>query len=65
MENSELQGPVDFDCVWYGDPLFWMALTGTAIVSDVGEAGRFYLQELKRFWGMTVRDEVILRSILP
>ena len=59
IENAELQGLVDFDCVRYGDPLFWMALTWTAIVSDIGQAGAFYLLELKRFLGMTAHDEVI------
>lgn len=36
-----------------------MALTGTAIVSDVGEAGVFYLHELKQSWWMKAQDEVI------
>jgi aminoglycoside phosphotransferase (APT) family kinase protein len=50
MQNGELSGLVDFDVVCYGDPLFWLALTQTAVVADVGASGQFYIDELIRFW---------------
>ena len=51
---------MDFDCVCYGDPLYWLALTTTGVVSDVGEAGMFYVQELKRLWKLTLEQEQVL-----
>jgi Phosphotransferase enzyme family len=50
VHNGVLQGIVDFDVVCYGDPMYWLALTQVAVVSDVGEAGRFYVDELTRLW---------------
>lgn len=55
--NGELQGLIDFDCVCYGDPLYWIALTATGIVSDIGLERLFYVEELKRFWGLTELEE--------
>ena len=43
-------GVVDFDVVCYGDPMYWLALTQVAILSDVGAAGQFYVDELIRLW---------------
>lgn len=60
VENGELQGLVDFDCVCYGDPLFWLALTATGIVSDVGMRELFYFEELKRLWGLESEQESVL-----
>ena len=57
MMNGELQGLIDFDCVCYGDPLYWIALTSTGIVSDIGLERLFYVEELKRFWGLTELEE--------
>ncbi len=51
--NGELQGLVDFDCVCYGDPLWMIGLTKTAIVSDIGTEALFYADELCRIWGLT------------
>lgn len=50
VDRGSLQGLVDFDVVCYGDPMYWLSLTNVAVVSDVGEAGYFYLRELKRLW---------------
>jgi aminoglycoside phosphotransferase (APT) family kinase protein len=52
VQDGVLQGVVDFDHVCYGDPLFWIALTSTAIVSDVGEAYLTYTEELCESWGV-------------
>ena len=59
VQNGELEGLIDFDCVCYGDPLYWLALTATGVVSDVGAPGLFYVQELKRFWELTPEQEQI------
>ena len=53
VKQGELTGLIDFDWVCYGDPLYWLALTQTAIVSDIGVPGQFYLEELKRFWNVS------------
>lgn len=60
VQNGELQGLIDFDCVCYGDPLYWLALTAVGVVSDVGAAGQFYGEELKRLWGLTPQQEQVL-----
>lgn len=60
VQNGELQGLVDFDCVCYGDPLYWLALTATGVVSDVGTAELFYVEQLKRLWGLTPEQEQVL-----
>lgn len=55
VQDGVLQGVVDFDQVCYGDPLFWIALTSVAIVSDVGETGLTYAEELCESWGVDPR----------
>ncbi|MCW3096964.1 MAG: aminoglycoside phosphotransferase [Chthonomonadaceae bacterium] len=60
VQDGELQGLVDFDCVCYGDPRFWLALTATGIVSDVGTRELFYVEELKRLWGVSPEQEAVL-----
>jgi aminoglycoside phosphotransferase (APT) family kinase protein len=50
VQHGQLSGLVDFDVVCYGDPLFWLALTQTAVVADIGSSGQFYVDELIRFW---------------
>ena len=60
VQNRKLQGLIDFDCVCYGDPLYWLALTAVGIVSDAGLAGQFYGDELKRLWGLTPQQEQVL-----
>ena len=53
IQDGELQGLVDFDVVCYGDPLYTVGLTATAVVSDVGTRELFYVEELCRCWGLT------------
>jgi aminoglycoside phosphotransferase len=48
--EGHLQGIVDFDVVCYGDPMYWLALAQVAVVSDIGEPGQFYIDELIRRW---------------
>ncbi len=60
IQDGELQGLIDFDCVCYGDPLYWLALTAVGVVSDVGAPGQFYVSELKRLWGLTPPQESVL-----
>ena len=60
VQSGELQGLVDFDCVCYGDPMYWMALTAVGVVSDVGTKELFYVEELKRLWRLTAEQESVL-----
>jgi len=53
VKDGILQGLIDFDCVCYGDPLWWIGLTAAGIVSDVGSAELFYVNELCRIYGLT------------
>jgi len=62
VQGGELQGLVDFDCVCYGDPLYWLGLTAVGVVSDVGLRELFYVRELRRFLSLT--DEQRLVSLL-
>ena len=50
VHDGALRGVVDFDVVCYGDPMYWLALTQVAILSDVGAEGQFYVDELIRLW---------------
>jgi aminoglycoside phosphotransferase (APT) family kinase protein len=59
VQDGKLQGLIDFDCVCYGDPLYWLALTSVGVVSDVGTAGH-YVSELKRLWSLTSQQEQVL-----
>ncbi len=61
VQKGQLTGLVDFDTVCYGDPLFWLALTQTAVVADVGASGQFYVDELIRFWNATAVEKRIIR----
>lgn len=60
VQNGELRGLIDFDCVCYGDPLYWLALTTVGVVSDIGERGLFYVSELKRLWTLTPEQKRVL-----
>jgi len=53
MKDGELQGLIDFDCVCYGDPLWWIGLTAAGVVGDVGSGSVFYVDELRRAYGLT------------
>ncbi|GAB6926152.1 hypothetical protein JCM10914A_01350 [Paenibacillus sp. JCM 10914] len=46
IHAGELQGIIDLDWVCYGDPFYMLALTQTAIVSDIGIAGMPYIEAL-------------------
>jgi aminoglycoside phosphotransferase (APT) family kinase protein len=60
MLNGELQGIVDLDCVCYGDPLYMISLTQTAIIADIHESDLFYIEELCRIWGLTEEQRKIV-----
>lgn len=60
MLNGQLQGIVDLDCVCYGDPLYMISLTQTAIAADVPGADLFYIGELCRIWGLSDRQRNIV-----
>jgi aminoglycoside phosphotransferase (APT) family kinase protein len=48
VDHGDLQGIIDVDFVCYGDPLMTIGTTVAHIAADVGEAGRFYGEELIR-----------------
>jgi Ser/Thr protein kinase RdoA (MazF antagonist) len=48
VEHGDLQGIIDVDFVCYGDPSMTIGTTLAHIAADVGEAGRFYGEELLR-----------------
>jgi len=60
VHDGVLRGVVDFDVVCYGDPMYWLALAQVAMRSDVGVPGRFYVDELVRFWQPTDEDRANL-----
>ncbi len=51
--DGELQGLVDFDNVCYGDPLWMIGLTKTAVLSNIGTQTFFYVEELCHIWELT------------
>ena len=53
VENGALSGLIDFDFVCHGDPLFWLGLTRTVILLDLGTRELFYADELCRFLAIT------------
>ncbi|OOC62487.1 phosphotransferase family protein [Paenibacillus ihbetae] len=60
VRNGELQGIVDFDWVCYGDPLYMIGLTQTAVVSDIGPAGMPYIEELCTQWGADAEQRAVI-----
>jgi aminoglycoside phosphotransferase (APT) family kinase protein len=62
VECGELRGIVDLDVVCYGDPLFWLGLTQTAVTCDdvVGDRAPFYVAELCRLWGVALHEQAIV-----
>ncbi len=60
IRNGKLEGIIDFDCVCYGDPLYMIALTQTAVVCDVNENALFYIDELCRCFGLSERERNIV-----
>ncbi len=60
VQEGSLQGLIDFDCVCYGDPLYWLALTAVGVACDADPAGLFYVEELKRLWTLTQEQGKVL-----
>jgi aminoglycoside phosphotransferase (APT) family kinase protein len=60
VQEGVLQGIVDLDFVCYGDPLFWIALTAVAIVSDLGAEFLTYAAALCDSWGLVPRSSRLL-----
>jgi aminoglycoside phosphotransferase (APT) family kinase protein len=60
VQGGELQGLVDFDFVCYGDPLFWLGLTATVLVCDLGQRERFYGDELCRLMELTAEGRSVV-----
>ncbi|WP_084778088.1 phosphotransferase family protein [Saccharibacillus sacchari] len=60
VEKGDFRGVVDFDVVCYGDPLYFIALTQTAILCDVGEERLFYAEELCRAMELDERQRRIV-----
>ena len=62
VERGELRGIVDLDAVCYGDPLFWLGLTKTAVECDevVGPDARHYVECLCEAWGVTAEQRRIV-----
>lgn len=60
VAEGKLQGVVDFDWVCYGDPLYMIALTQTAVVSDIGEQGMPYVEALCRHWGVKQEQRALI-----
>ena len=50
VQDGQLRGIVDFDVICYGDPLYWLGLTRTAVLTHA-PAKSFYVDELARLWG--------------
>ena len=59
VQNGALRGLVDFDCVCYGDPLYWIGLTATTVACDVGTEELFYVDELCRCGELTAEQRGI------
>lgn len=60
VAEGKLQGIVDFDWVCYGDPLYMIALTQTAVVSDIGDQGIPYVEALCRQWGANREQRALI-----
>ncbi len=52
VERGELRGLIDFDVICYGDPLWTLGLTATAIVADVGAEHLDYVDALCHAYGL-------------
>ena len=52
-EHGALRGIIDLDFVCFGDPLMSVGTTLAEIIADVGDGGRYYGEELVRFWEPT------------
>lgn len=59
--DGKLQGLIDLDWVCYGDPLYMVGLTQTAILSDINEEAIYYIDQLCQYWSISkqMRNEVV------
>jgi len=48
IADGSLTGLIDFDYVCYGDPLYWLGLTTTGAICDIGASSLRYPDELAR-----------------
>lgn len=60
VERGELRGLIDFDVICYGDPLWTLGLTATAIVADVGAEHLDYLDALCRAYGLDEAERKVV-----
>ena len=62
VERGVLRGIVDLDAVCYGDPVFWLGLTQTAVTCDdsVGIDAPFYVEELCRMFDVTPSGRAVV-----
>jgi aminoglycoside phosphotransferase (APT) family kinase protein len=62
VQAGELQGIIDFDWVCYGDSLYWIGLTQTAILCDIGPESEamFYVEELCRLSGTDAKQRRLI-----
>ena len=60
LQDGELQGVIDFDCVCFGDPIWMIGLAAGCIVNDVGTEGLFYIEELCRCWKLDEEQHLIV-----
>ncbi len=60
VDEGELSGFVDFDCVCYGDPLLHLGLTQTAVTSDADERSLHYVNALFDFASLTADERTIV-----
>jgi aminoglycoside phosphotransferase (APT) family kinase protein len=57
---GNLQGVIDFDVVCYGDPLWWLSLAAVAVLSDLGVERFYYVDRLRKLWGIDGTNRHIL-----
>jgi aminoglycoside phosphotransferase (APT) family kinase protein len=60
VDEGELSGFVDFDCVCYGDPLLHLGLTQTAVTSDADERSLHYVHALFELASLTAGERRIV-----
>jgi aminoglycoside phosphotransferase (APT) family kinase protein len=56
VHEGVLQGIVDLDTVCYGDPMYMLGLTATAIVADLEASQLRYVEALRRAWRLTEEE---------
>ena len=53
VHNGALAGIVDLDVVCYGDPMYMLGLTATAVIADLGPGQMRYVEALRGAWEVT------------